>query len=227
MIDLILLEDEPILARELSEFLGESGYRVTPANSLASFAEAFDEQRHHLAVIDLGLPDGDGLDLIQQLRERGSTLGIVAFTARGSTDHRVTGFRVGADHYLAKGCDLEELTAVLEALRRRLGLQRGGTRWELELASRQLRTPNQQRLRLSHQDMLVLQCLMQRAGDIVSRREIVRALDEDYMTYDQRRLDTQIRRLRRNVEQAAGLELPLKTLRNTGYCFYEKVRIVA
>ncbi|GAC1030901.1 response regulator transcription factor [Pseudomonas sp. No.21] len=227
MIDLILLEDEPILARELSEFLGESGYRVTPANSLASFAEAFDEQRHHLAVIDLGLPDGDGLDLIQQLRERGSTLGIVAFTARGSTDHRVTGFRVGADHYLAKGCDLEELTAVLEALRRRLGLQRGGTRWELELASRQLRTPNQQRLRLSHQDMLVLQCLMQRAGDIVSRREIVHALDEDYMTYDQRRLDTQIRRLRRNVEQAAGLELPLKTLRNTGYCFYEKVRIVA
>ncbi|BBP82404.1 DNA-binding response regulator [Pseudomonas sp. Pc102] len=227
MIDLILLEDEPILARELSEFLGESGYRVTPANSLASFAEAFDEQRHHLAVIDLGLPDGDGLDLIQQLRERGSTLGIVAFTARGSTDHRVTGFRVGADHYLAKGCDLEELTAVLEALRRRLGLQRGGTRWELELASRQLRTPNQQRLRLSHQDMLVLQCLMQRAGDIVSRREIVSALDEDYMTYDQRRLDTQIRRLRRNVEQAAGLELPLKTLRNTGYCFYEKVRIVA
>ena len=116
---------------------------------------------------------------------------------------------------------------MLEALRRRLGLQRGGTRWELELASRQLRTPNQQRLRLSHQDMLVLQCLMQRAGDIVSRREIVRALDEDYMTYDQRRLDTQIRRLRRNVEQAAGLELPLKTLRNTGYCFYEKVRIVA
>ncbi len=227
MIDLILLEDEPILARELSEFLGESGYRVTLANSLASFAEAFDEQRHHLAVIDLGLPDGDGLDLIQQLRERGSTLGIVAFTARGSTDHRVTGFRVGADHYLAKGCDLEELTAVLEALRRRLGLQRGGTRWELELASRQLRTPNQQRLRLSHQDMLVLQCLMQRAGDIVSRREIVSALDEDYMTYDQRRLDTQIRRLRRNVEQAAGLELPLKTLRNTGYCFYEKVRIVA
>ncbi|WP_337056869.1 response regulator transcription factor [Pseudomonas sp. USHLN015] len=227
MIDLILLEDEPILARELSEFLGESGYRVTLANSLASFAEAFDEQRHHLAVIDLGLPDGDGLDLIQQLRERGSTLGIVAFTARGSTDHRVTGFRVGADHYLAKGCDLEELTAVLEALRRRLGLQRGGTRWELELASRQLRTPNQQRLRLSHQDMLVLQCLMQRAGDIVSRREIVSALDEDYMTYDQRRLDTQIRRLRRNVEQATGLELPLKTLRNTGYCFYEKVRIVA
>lgn len=227
MIDLILLEDEPILAEELSEFLGESGYRVTLADSLASFADTFDEQRHRLAIIDLGLPDGDGLDLIHQLRERGSTLGIVAFTARGSTDHRVAGFRMGADHYLAKGCDLEELTAVLEALRRRLGLQRGGTRWELELASRQLKTPNQQHLRLSHQDMLVLHCLMQRAGDIVSRREIVRALDEDYMTYDQRRLDTQIRRLRRNVEQAAGLELPLKTLRNTGYCFYEKVRIVA
>jgi len=227
MIDLILLEDELILAQELSEFLSEFAYRVSLADSLTSFAETFDEQRHSLAIIDLGLPDGDGLDLIQQLRERGCNLGIVAFTARNSADNRVTGLRMGADHYLAKGCDLEELAAILEALCRRLGLQHGGTRWELKLAARQLLTPNQQRLRLSHQDMLVLQCLMQRAGDIVSRREIVRALDENYLTYDQRRLDTQIRRLRRNVEQAAGLELPLKTLRNTGYCFYEQVRIVA
>ncbi len=67
---------------------------------------------------------------------------------------------------------------------------------------------------------------MRRAGEIVSRREIVSALDEDYLTYDQRRLDTQIRRLRRKIEETTGLELPLKTLRNNGYCFYEQVQIV-
>lgn len=227
MIDLILLEDEPVLAEELGEFLGECGYRVTMTGSLAAFTDAFDERRHHLAVIDLGLPDGDGLDLIATLRESGSKLGIVAFTARGTSEHRIVGLRQGADHYLSKGCDLVELAAVLDALRRRLGLQREAPPWRLNLGPRELRAPNQQGLRLSHQDSLVLNCLMRNAGATVSRREIVAALDEDYLTYDQRRLDTQIRRLRRNVEQATGLELPLKTLRNSGYCFYEQVQILS
>lgn len=226
MLELILLEDEPVMAQELGEFLRDCGYRVTLATDLAGFNLAFDERRHHLAVLDLGLPDGDGLELIQALRERGSTLGIVAFTARGTTDHKVSGFRVGADHYLAKGCDLEELAAVLEALRRRLGLQREASPWRLEAGPRELYAPNQRMLRLSHQDMRVLERLMASAGDNVSRRQVVEALGEDWLTYDQRRLDTQIRRLRRNVEQATGLELPLKTLRNNGYCFYERVQIV-
>lgn len=225
MIDLILLEDEPVLAEELGEFLGECGYRITITDSLAAFASAYDERRHQLAVIDLGLPDGDGLDLISQLRDTGSKLGIVAFTARGTTEHRVIGLRQGADHYLPKGCDLVELAAVLDALRRRLGLQREALPWRLDLAPRELRAPNQQGVRLSHQDALVLHCLMRNAGGTVSRRDIVKALDEDYLTYDQRRLDTQIRRLRRNVELATGVELPLKTLRNSGYCFYERVQI--
>lgn len=225
MIDLILLEDEPVLAEELGEFLGECGYRITTTDSLAAFVSAYDERRHQLAVIDLGLPDGDGLDLISQLRDTGSKLGIVAFTARGTTEHRVIGLRQGADHYLPKGCDLVELAAVLDALRRRLGLQREALPWRLDLAPRELRAPNQQGVRLSHQDALVLHCLMRNAGGTVSRRDIVKALDEDYLTYDQRRLDTQIRRLRRNVELATGVELPLKTLRNSGYCFYERVQI--
>lgn len=225
MIDLILLEDEPVLAEELEEFLGECGYRITTTDSLAAFASAYDERRHQLAVIDLGLPDGDGLDLISQLRDTGSKLGIVAFTARGTTEHRVIGLRQGADHYLPKGCDLVELAAVLDALRRRLGLQRETLPWRLDMAPRELRAPNQQGVRLSHQDALVLHCLMRNAGGTVSRRDIVKALDEDYLTYDQRRLDTQIRRLRRNVELATGVELPLKTLRNSGYCFYERVQI--
>lgn len=226
MLELILLEDEPVMALELGEFLRDCGYRVTLAIDLAGFDQAFDERRHHLAVLDLGLPDGDGLDLIQALRERGSTLGIVAFTARGATDHKVAGFRVGADHYLAKGCDLDELAAVLEALRRRLGLQREALPWRLEAGPRALHAPNQRVLRLSHQDMLVLKQLMGCAGENVSRRQIVEALGEDWLTYDQRRLDTQVRRLRRNVEQATGLELPLKTLRNNGYCFFERVQII-
>lgn len=225
MIDLILLEDEPVLAQELAEFLEDSGYSVSAVESLAAFMKTFNERRHRLAVIDLGLPDGDGLDLIRHLRSSGSTLGIIAFTARNTPYNRVTGFREGADHYLCKGCDLDELAAVLDALRRRLGLQRESSSWQLDMGTRELKAPNRQGLRLSHQESMVLHCLMRNAGNTVSRREIVNALDEDYLTYDQRRLDTQILRLRRSVKQATGLELPLKTLRNSGYCFYEATQI--
>lgn len=225
MLPLILLEDEPVMARELGEFLGDCGYAVTLVHDLASFTHAFEPRRHRLAVLDLNLPDGDGLDLIQSLRDQGCALGIVAFSARGSSGQKVQGLRTGADHYLAKGCDLDELAAVLAALVRRLDLQRPPAAWRLDTRPRELRAPNQQVVRLSHQDTLVLHSLMVQACATVSRRQIVDALGEDWLSYDLRRLDTQIRRLRRNVEQATGLELPLKTLRNNGYCFYEPVEI--
>ena len=82
-------------------------------------------------------------------------------------------------------------------------------------------------VRLSQQDLLVLQCLMQHAPESVSRQVIIEALGEDFLAYDQRRLDTQMRRLRRNIEDASGHTLPIKTLRNAGYCFYAPVLISA
>lgn len=226
MLELILLEDEPMIAEELAEYLCDCGYRVTLVRDIAAFTKAFDAKRHSLALIDLGLPDGDGLDLIHGLRQQGSTLGIVAFTARAAIEQKVLGLRIGADHYLTKGCDLDELAAVINALVRRLGLQGETQPWRLATGPRELWAPNQRMLRLSNQDTLVLQPLMSSAGCNVSRRKIVEALGEDWLSYDQRRLDTQMRRLRRKVEQATGLELPLKTLRNNGYCFYERVTII-
>lgn len=220
MTDLILLEDEPILAQELGEFLNESGYRTTTVNSLAAFEQCFSPQRHHLAVIDLGLPDGDGLQLIQRLRQAGHRLGIVVLTARNTTPEKIAGLHGGADHYLGKGCDLEELAAVLDALRRRLGLNHQDQPWLLEVGPRRLQVPGAGPVRLSQQDLLVLECLMRNAGDNVSRQAIVEALGESFLGYDQRRLDTQMRRLRRNVEETTGQALPVKTLRNAGYCFY-------
>ncbi|MDD0973285.1 response regulator transcription factor [Pseudomonas fontis] len=226
MTDLILLEDEPVLAQELFEFLEECGYRTEVAADLAQFAQVFDAQRHGLAVIDLNLPDGDGLDLIRRMRESGHRLGIVVLTARGTTRERIAGLGGGADYYLSKGCDLDELAAVLCALERRLQFDGHDELWRLDWRPRRLLVPGGEAVRLSQQDLLVLNTLMAQAGKVVSRQQIVEALGESYLDYDQRRLDTQMRRLRRNIEEASGQVLPVKTLRNAGYCFYSPARIV-
>lgn len=220
MTGLILLEDDPILRQELCEFLDDCGYTTTAAADLEAFQRLFQPQQHQLAVLDLGLPDGDGLQLIQRLRQSGHRLGILVFTARGGAAARIQGLNIGADHYLHKGCDLDELAATLSALERRLGYGVEENPWILQLGSRCLMPPGAPPAQLSRQDLLVLQCLMAQAGECVSRQQIITAIDEDFLTYDQRRLDTQIHRLRRNVERASGLPLPIKTQRNQGYCFY-------
>ncbi|MNX22014.1 Transcriptional regulatory protein OmpR [compost metagenome] len=232
MPEVILLEDEPVLRQELGEFLEELGYATLCVSSLGEFDQHFDASRHHLAVIDIGLPDGCGLDLIQRLRQDGQQVGIVVFSARHTGPDKIAGLGMGADHYLGKGCDLDELAATLAALARRLGLKRPPqddppVTWRLEAGPRRLHIPNAQAVPLSQQDLMVLRCLMSRPGENISRREIIEALGADYLEYDQRRLDTQMRRLRRRVETASGQTLPVKTLRNSGYCFYLPAQVLA
>jgi DNA-binding response OmpR family regulator len=220
MIEVILLEDEPVLRAELGEFLEQTGYAPQCVASLAEWDRHFDARRHRLAIIDIGLPDGSGLALIQRLRQGGQQLGIVVFSARNTSADRIDGLATGADHYLGKGCDLDELEATLAALARRLGLQRREARWRLELSAGRLLPPGAPPVALSRQDLLVLHCLVRAAGEEVSRRQIVQALGANVLDYDQRRLDTQMRRLRRKVLQESGQPLPVRTLRGSGYCFY-------
>ncbi len=228
MPDLILLEDEPVLRQELAEFLGDSGFVVTEAATLAEFEQRFDPRRHRLVILDLGLPDGDGAKLIRRLRAASADLGIVVLTARDTTGDKVAGLGDGADHYLGKSVDLDELAAIVGALSRRLGLSVAeASGWQLRLGPRLLCAPEFDPIELSHQDCTVLQVLMAHVGEIVSRRQIVAALGESYLDYDQRRLDTQMRRLRRKVEQATGAPLPVRTSRNAGYCFFAPAAVVA
>ena len=120
MTRIIFLEDEPILREELTEFLQAHGHHITPVASLAEFGHAFvpmtQPHGHLIALIDLGLPDGNGLDLITQLRAGGHRLGIIVLTARSALRDKVAGLTGGADHYLPQGNDLDELAAACRDL---------------------------------------------------------------------------------------------------------------
>lgn len=222
MAHVILLEDEPVLREEIGEFLRAYGHEVTTASTIAEFMRLFKPEHHHVAVLDLGLPDGDGLDLILRMRRNGMRLGIVVLTARAATQQKIEGLQGGADHYLAKTADLGELAATIGALARRLDPQPSG-QWVLQASTRQLIPPGQPPIALSTQDYLVLKTLA--LGGDVTRESIVEALGGNYFDYDQRRLDTQMRRLRRKVEEACGQELPVSTLRAVGYCFHAPIEM--
>ena len=225
MAEIILLEDERILRRELADFLTQNGHVVAVAGSLAAFNQGFQPERHTIAIIDIGLPDGNGLDLIRYLRQQKMNLGIIILTARSSTPDKLNGLECGADHYLPKSTDLDELAAVVAALARRLEAGGLSQRWIVQSAGRKLLPPGGPPIELSAQDYSVLCLIVAGSGQPVSRRTIVEALGSDYDTTDPARLDTQMRRLRRKVTEATGKDLPIKTLRNEGYQFYAPAAI--
>ncbi|MCY1194757.1 MAG: response regulator transcription factor [Achromobacter veterisilvae] len=231
MVGVIVLEDEPVLRQELGDFLADLGYAPLCLANLEEFEQGFDPARHRLAIIDIGLPDGCGLELIQRLRSAGEPVGIIVFSARNTSADQVRGLTVGADHYLGKGSDLDVLAATLAALARRLDLRapqapRQPDCWRLDLRPRVLHIPGAPTVPLSQQDAVVLSCLMSRAGQNVARWEIIEALGEDYLQYDQRRLDTQMSRLRRRIGSLSGQALPVKTVRNSGFCFYQAAEVL-
>lgn len=223
MAHLILLEDEPVLREELTEFFTEAGHEVTPAGTIEEFRRVYVPGLHAIAIVDLGLPDGDGLDLITALRAAGHRLGAIVLTARDSAPYRIAGLAGGADHYLPKTTSLEELAATVSALARRLDIQEQ-PRWLLQGSPRQLVPPGFAPIPLSGQDYTVLHALAV-GGASVTREAIVKALGENWFDYDQRRLDTQMRRLRRKVEEACGLSLPITTLRGVGFRFHALIDV--
>ena len=160
------------------------------------------------------------MDVIARLRHDNLRLGIIVLTARISIRDKVAGLQSGADHYLTKTSDLDILAAVVDSLARRLDLGGVSGDWMIDDVKHELMPPGLPPIELSAQDYTVLKVIFDGQGRSVSKKAIVAALGEDFLTYDLRRLDTQINRLRRKVQEATGADLPLRTLRNEGYQFF-------
>ncbi len=116
---LLLVEDSKRLQDLLSESLASAGYKLDVASTAAEMFSVVEAVNYDLLIVDLGLPDGDGLTAIKSLRARGATTPILIITARGSIDDRVSGLDSGADDYLIKPFNHSELLARVRALLRR------------------------------------------------------------------------------------------------------------
>ncbi len=172
---LLIVEDDPVLADGLSVGLGLSGFTADAVGTLADAREALAAGGFAGIVLDIMLPDGSGLDLLAELRQAGSRLPVLLLTARDRVRDRVTGLDAGADDYLGKPFDLEELAARLRAmLRRHEGRASAVIEWNglcLDPATQKGRREGRE-LRFSRREFTILQALAENPGRIMSKAQL-------------------------------------------------------
>ena len=223
---LLVVEDNAQLSQLLATGLRKAGYE---ADFLATAAEARSvlmTTSYAALILDLGLPDGDGLAILRELRHRKDSLPVLVLTARGGLDDRVNGLRSGADDYLVKPFALEELIARLEAQLRRPGQQLGNSlqvaNLEFDLRNRQASINDQPQL-LSSRETAVLELLMRSKGRVVSKKQVedhIFGLSGDVAS---NAVEVYIHRLRRQLADK-GARVQIHTIRGVGYLIAEDKR---
>jgi len=219
---ILLIEDDPRLAEMVSEYLGQAGFRVSTAGSgnegLGRLArEAFDA-----LVLDLTLPDIDGLEVCRRLRARADTP-VLMLTARGDAMDRVVGLEIGADDYLPKPFEPRELLARLRAILRRRGGPGDGEvlrfgRVEIDRGARALRLDGAERPLTGYQFALLL-ALAENAGRVMSREALMDRLKGEPLEAFDRSIDVHVSRIRQALEDDPKHPRRILTVRGAGYVF--------
>jgi two-component system, OmpR family, phosphate regulon response regulator OmpR len=220
---ILLVEDDPRLADMLFEYLGQAGFGVTVASRGAVALEKLGETAYDAVVLDLMLPDMDGLDVCRQLRARDDTP-VLMLTARGDAVDRIVGLELGADDYLPKPFEPRELVARLRAIMRRRVRGTGGEkalhfgRLELDGAARAVRLDGKPCDLTGYQfDLLV--ALAKNAGRVLSREVLMDLVKgEEFESFD-RSIDVHISRIRALIEDDPKKPRRIITVRAAGYVF--------
>ncbi len=217
----LVVEDEPALRQQLQEHLREQGYVVDLAVDGVEGEYYGSEYDYDTAVIDVGLPKLDGIELIRRLRGRARNYPILILTARGDWQDKVTGLEAGADDYLTKPFHMPELLARLNALVRRAAGHAspliGAPPLELDTARKEARL-HEQPVVLTAFEYRVLEYLMLNAGRVVSKTELTEHLYEQDYDRDSNVLEVFIGRLRRKLDPDGTMQ-PIVTVRGQGYRF--------
>jgi len=223
---LLLVEDEVDIQNFLRRSLTEAGYQVDAAGDGRTAERLAVESPHDALVVDLGLPDEDGLSLILRLRNLGLHAPVLILSARRSVDDRVRGLEQGGDDYLTKPFALAELLARLRNLVKRTSLRAAdATRLrvldlELDLLSREA-SRSGEILNLTPQEFILLEYLCRNAGRVVTRSMILDQVWGMRIQPDTNVVDVHIYRLRGKVD-ADGRRPLIRTLRGVGYVLKDR-----
>jgi DNA-binding response OmpR family regulator len=218
-LNIIIVEDNNELREILATGLALFGHSIRSVPDGKSLDSALAHSPADIIILDLGLPDEDGVIISQRLRRQHSECGIIMLTARGKVDDRILGLSSGADLYFVKPVDIRELDAAIRSLARRLSTETQ-TGWGVDQLASILITPGGVKIPLSAQEFIFINMLMAKPGENISRRIIFTALNQPDDLYADKRLETMISRLRSKVRSAdPGAELPVRARHNLGYAF--------
>ncbi len=216
--NVLLVEDDELLAKSACLGLGQRGFVVDWIASLERVRPALREGDYHCLLLDLTLPDGDGLQLLRRMREQGEEIPVIIITASYELEKRVRGLEMGADDYLLKPYSLDELSARIRAVMRRLDGRASNTLevcgvWFDPKAGRVKRDGEE--VHLSAAELRLLRYFMENAGKVLSRPRLLRALLGDAEErVSSNLLDVHIHHLRRKLGAHR-----IKTVRGMGYLF--------
>ena len=226
---LLLIDDDARLTTMVGDYLRRNGFEVDAVGSLGAGRERLKLTHYDALLLDLMLPDGDGLDLTRELRAQARTrrLPLLMLTARGEPMDRIVGLEIGADDYLGKPFEPRELLARVKALLRRAAPEPGGEevlafgRLEIDLGARQARLDGKACDLTSHQfDLLTV--LAKNPGRVLSRDQIMDALKGHPLEAFDRSIDVHISRIRALIEDDPKSPKRVLTVRGSGYVFARK-----
>lgn len=213
---ILAVDDDDRLRELLKRFLTREGYTVTTARDAASARRLMETMTFDLIILDVMMPGEDGLSLLGDMRER-ITIPVILLTARGDVQDRIEGLRRGADDYLSKPFEPEELTLRIAAILRRIAPEApveeillSGMVFHVNKA--ELRK-NGRLVRLTGAETQLLKILAERGGGPVSRLELARLTSAGV----ERSVDVQVTRLRRKIEPDPREPVHLQTVRGVGY----------
>lgn len=216
--NILLVEDDPGIARFVTRGLAKNGYQVEWRREGAGVAASLGEGRHDALVLDLGLPDMDGLVVAEEVKRRGIEIPIIMLTARGALQDRLDGFAMGADDYLAKPFAFEELLARLAAVMRRR--ETGGPlpRFHgltLDIRARVARIGGQQ-APLARREFELLVMLVRAGGALVRREDLIAGVWADAPDVTDNALDVYVGYVRKRLAQLENAPV-IETVRGQGF----------
>ncbi len=226
---ILIIEDDENLSRGITFTFEKDGYAVLCANTLKAGEAIFTQNKISLIILDLGLPDGDGLDFCKNIRLK-TTIPIIMLTARDMEIDQVSGFMSGADDYITKPFSLSVLRARVEALFRRLDRQDSNL---IEIGEYRLNTSSckffrinlkeTEEIPISSTEYRLLYLLMVNAGQILSKEQILSALWDNQGNFvDENTLPVNISRLRAKIEEDPKKPQTLKTIYGLGYIWVKE-----
>ena len=217
---ILIVEDEARVGRFIERALGEQAYTTRLATTCAAARDALADSPYDAIVLDLGLPDGDGFDLLREWRASGFNEPVLVLSARDAVNDRILGLNLGADDYLPKPFSIEELVARLRSLLRRQSTAPRATTLEhrgvrLDLLAR-VATVDGRAVDLTAREFALLELFLQNPRRVLTRTLIAEKIWDASYDLETNLIEVYVRRLRQKLDQP-GAEPFIRTVRGSGY----------